>query len=527
MKRVVLLAVLLTVPALSAAQVPPPPPPPPVPVAPLAPPSPRAPEAPPAPLPPLAPRVFVAPTVLDRMDFEDYVRSAMDAARAIDVESVRGAAERAVQSVDVQAVREATAQARVEAERAREQAQMDREGAFGLRNGMPEWRFDYQDRPMMAGMGMQDAESSSYSSGLSLLQQRQYDQAIIRFDRAIAQKGTHADGAWYWKAFAQYKAGKTEDAIASINSLRKDYPQSRYLEDAKKLEADVRKPRPETIDDDDIKLLAIQGIQNSDPVKAAQLAENLLSSTNSLAVKRRALYILALSDQPRAHELLLNYAKGAGNPDLQREAINYLATRRTKQPTTSAELKQIYEATNDPAIKRAIIDAYRSTGDKPALMYVASTPGAPVEVRQQAIRNLTDIAVPQDLWTLYQKEDNKDLRMSMTRAFSSMGAVDQLLQVAKSDKDPEVRRQAVRSLGNQKVEKTGPTLVDMYASETDKDTKMAIISALGNQSNDVGLVALARKETKDPELRRELFRRIADLAGRSKIAADYLLEVIK
>ena len=117
--------------------------------------------------------------------------------------------------------------------------------------------------------------------------------------------------------------------------------------------------------------------------------------------------------------------------------------------------------------------------------------------------------------------------MSMTRAFSSMGAVDQLLQIAKSDKDPEVRRQAVRSLGNQKVEKTGATLVDMYGTETDKDNKMAIISALGNQNNDTGLVTLARKETKDLELKREIVRRLAEMSRTSKVAADYLLEVIK
>ena len=522
MKRVVLLAVSLIVPALAAAQVPPPPPP--APAAPVAPPSPVV-----APVPPAPPRVFVAPTVLDRADFEDYIRSAMDAARAIDVESVRDAAMQATRSVDTQAVREATAKARVDADRAREQAQIAREDAFRIRE-MPEWHFDYQERavPMMAGMGPQDAESSSYNSGMSLIQQQQYDQAVVRFDRAIAQKGTHADGAWYWKAFAQFKAGKNEDALASIAALRKDFPQSRYLNDAKVLEADVRKPPIATINDDEIKLLAIQGIQNSDPVKAAQLAENILAATNSLRVKRQALYVLALSDQPRAHELLLNYAKGvAGNPDLQREAINYLATRRTKQPTTSAELKQIYESTQDPVIKRTIIDAYRTTGDKPALITLASTTGAPIEIRQQAVRNLTDIAVPQDLWALYQKEENKDLRMSMTRAFSSMGAVDQLLQIAKSDKDPEVRRQAVRSLGNQKVEKTGTTLVDMYGSETDKDNKMAIISALGNQNNDTGLVTLARKETKDLELKREIVRRLAEMSRTSKVAADYLLEVIK
>jgi HEAT repeat protein len=148
-------------------------------------------------------------------------------------------------------------------------------------------------------------------------------------------------------------------------------------------------------------------------------------------------------------------------------------------------------------------------------------------LQSRAISNLSDLASPQELWPLYQKEENKDLRMSMTRAFSSMGAVEQLMQIAKSDKDPEVRRQALRSLGNQKVEKTGTTLVDMYGTETDKDNKMAIISALGNQNNDTALVALARKETKDLELKREIVRRLAEMSKTSKVAADYLLEVIK
>ncbi|MFI5179177.1 MAG: HEAT repeat domain-containing protein, partial [Vicinamibacterales bacterium] len=361
---------------------------------------------------------------------------------------------------------------------------------------------------------------------LSLLGQRQFDQAIVRFDRTISQKGAHADGALYWKAFAQYKLGKSEDALAAIAALRKDFPQSRYLNDAKVLEADVKKPPVGMIDDDDIKLLAIQGIQNSDPVRAAQLAEKLLASTNSLPVKRRALYILALSDQPSAHDLLLSYAKGSGNPDLQKEAINYLATRRGKQPTTAADLRQIYESTTDPTIKRAIIDAYRTTGDKTSLMTIAAS-GASIDLRQHAVSNLADLAAPQELWTLYQKEQDKDLRISMVRAFSSMGAVDQLLQIAKSDKEPAVRQQAVRSLGSQKVEKTGATLVDMYSSEQDKDAKLAIIAALGNQNNDTGLVAIARKETTNIELKREIVRRLAEMSSHSKVAADYLLEVIK
>jgi TolA-binding protein len=501
MKRVVLLGMLMIVPALAAAQVPPPPPP--APPAPAQAPAARPAPAPVMPVPPTPPAVMVMPP-FDQVYIDDSVRDAMQTARE------------AIRAVDSDAIRAAAEKARADAAEMREQ----------MRDGMPAMWIDMQNQKF-AMVGGQDSESSSYSAGLSLIQNRQYDQAINRFDRAIAQKGSHADGAWYWKAFAQYKLGKTEDALASIATLRKDFPQSRYLPDAKVLEADVRKPSIDRIDDDEIKLLAIQGIQNSDPAKAAQLAATLLSGTNSLRVKRQALYILALSDQPSAHELLLSYAKGQGNPDLQREAINYLATRRTKQPTTSSELKQIYESTQDPSIRRAIIDAYRLTGDKASLLSVASAGGTPVEIRSQAIRNLSDVAAPTDLWALYQKEEDKDLRIAMVRSFSSMGAVDQLLQIAKSDKDPSVRQQAIRSLGSQKVDKTGATLVEMYNSESDKDTKMAIISALANQNNDTGLVALARKETKDIELKRQLVTKIAEMSGRSKVAQDYLLEVIK
>jgi predicted Zn-dependent protease len=172
---------------------------------------------------------------------------------------------------------------------------------------MPEWHFDYQERavPMMAGMGPQDAESSSYNSGMSLIQQQQYDQAVVRFDRAIAQKGAHTDGAWYWKAFAQFKAGKNEDALASIAALRKDFPQSRYLNDAKVLEADVRKPPPRS---------RRRNQTAGDPASRLRSREGgnwreHPGGTNSLGSSGRRRRPGA--ERPgRAHEPL-NYAKGA------------------------------------------------------------------------------------------------------------------------------------------------------------------------------------------------------------------------
>jgi HEAT repeat protein len=351
----------------------------------------------------------------------------------------------------------------------------------------------------------------------------------MRFDQVIAQKGAHAEGALYWKAYSLYKLGRTEDAVAAIAELRRTFAQSRYLNDARVLEADARqssgKPLTGEADNDEIKLLAIQGLQNSNPEGAVPLIENVLKSTNSLQVKKRALFVLASNDQPAAHQLLVSYAKGAGNPDLQLEAIRYLAQRRRQ--TTSAELEEIYNSTQDLDVRRAVLDALVMSRDRGSLVRIVGS-DSPLELRQRVISRLGngDLMPPADLMQLYQKEQNKDLRLTMVRALGAMGAVDQLVQVVKTEKEPTVRLQAIRSLGNAKSERSSQTLIDLYGSEQDKDARKAVISALSNQGNADGLVAIARKETSN-DLKLDIVRRLSEMASKNKVAMDYLMELVK
>jgi HEAT repeat protein len=524
MSRVSLFALFasLLMPVVAAAQVMAPPMPP----APMAPPPPPAPAMPPAPAP--APRaLYVPPVFIDT----DAIQSAVEAGRAVAVNS--------------QAIREAAQQA---AEQAQEAVAAARASVWdgmpalaGLRGLAPmAYAWDQQDFQPFRGA----SSDSNYSSGLSLLMQHQYENAINRFDRVIATKGSHSDGALYYKAWALSKLGRSDEAVTALGDLKKSYGSSAYLGEARQLEANVKKLGPSEVDDDDIKLLAIQAIQYSDPDKAVATCEGVLNGTNSLAVKRRAIYVLALIDRPEAHTLLLNYAKGKGNPELQREAISYLGARNAKQPTKSTELIDIYNSTADVDVRLSVISAFRSAGDKSSLMQIASgqgigigrgrgigAPDAPLAqvdmmgLRSRAISNLSDLASPQELWPLYQKEENKDLRSEWVATFSSMGALDQLVQIVKTEKEPTVRQRAIRDLGNQKTEKTGSILTDLY-SGGDKDTKTAVISAFGNQNNADGLVAIARKES-DKDLRLKIVRQLVDMAPRSKAAADYLMEIVK
>jgi HEAT repeat protein/TolA-binding protein len=514
MKRVNLFAPLFALLPLTAfAQVVPPP----------APPSPVAPATPVAPIPAVPAVVTVAPMLPSQLAIEDALRAASDKLSLIDLDAVKVA-----MSDDMLALQN---QARVFARQAAElgvqsgvqgqQGQQSDARAAQLKAGT----FNIQDRTFTLRGG------SNYDSGLSALGAKDYERAIERFDLVIAAKDPRADGAMYHKAFAEFRLGKTDDAQASINDLRKTYPQSRYLNDAKVLEADVKKQaghpvRPEDANDDDIKLLAIQGIQNSDPARAVPLLQGVLTANNALSVKKRALYVLALSDQPEAHKILLDYAKGQGNPDLQRQAINYLATGSFRQQTTGAELQEIYFSTQDIEVRRAIIDAWRSTGNVNAIFRVDGKVDGktitPFGAKQQAGAGLGAA----ELWTLYQKETNHDLKLQMLGNFGSMGAFDQLSQVARAEKDPALRQRAIRSLGSMKADKSGALLVELYSGDSDKETRKAIISALESQNNAEGLVGIARKETSS-DLKLEIVRHLVNMASRSKVAADYLMEIIK
>ena len=107
-----------------------------------------------------------------------------------------------------------------------------------------------------------------------------------------------------------------------------------------------------------------------------------------------------------------------------------------------------------------------------------------------------------------------------------MGATDQVMRIIKAEKDQDVVRRAIRSLGSQPTAKTGQLLIDLYTSEQDEQTRLAVISALDSQENAEGLVAIARKEG-SLTLKKEIVRSLADMAPRSKVAADYLTEIIK
>lgn len=383
-----------------------------------------------------------------------------------------------------------------------------------------------------------DSERSAYDRGQSLLSARQYEQAITQFEKAIAAKGSRTDGAIYWKAFAQYKLGRSSDANATLAELQKSFKDSKYLSDAKALEAEVKRTsgqaaRPENEDDEDLKLLALQGLINSDPERAIPLVQGVLSSAGSLKLKDRALFVLAQSNSAQAHTILITTAK-SGTPDLQLKAINYVAISRGRDTskTTLAELLDIYNASQNDSVKRAVISAIGNSNQRGFMVstYTGSASGQMAAARSDAARGeaaatAANTEAQTALWSLYAKESSKDLKGQILSTLGAMGASDRIIEVARSEKDAELRNRAIRSLGNMRSERSGQTLIELYPTLTDVDAKKAVISALMGQNNGEGLVAIVRKET-NFELKKRVVENLTNMP-KNKAAQDYLMEIIK
>ena len=384
---------------------------------------------------------------------------------------------------------------------------------------------DLRDREAELREREREREAQWYSEGQNAADEYRWDRALTFFNRVIELKGSKADAALYWRAFAQNRLGQRSEALATIAELSKSHPNSAYRRQATVLEAEVRRDigqpvRPQDSADDEVKLMALQALQNTAPEEAVPMLEKVLEGTSGRKVKQRALYVLAQSKSPRAREVLRNYAKGSSTPDLQSQAIQYLGVHGGVE--SRAVLAEVYGSTADVDTKRRILRAFMVAGEKDRL-FKAAQGEQNAELRSEAVSQLGNMQAHEELWQLYQKEPSVDIKRRIVRSMMIGGSVDRLIELAKAEQNPELRREAVRSLGQMRSTRTGEVLLQIYSSDTNIDVRKSVVNALFIQENATALVSLARKE-QDTAMKKELVSRLSNM--RTKVATDYMIELL-
>ena len=307
-----------------------------------------------------------------------------------------------------------------------------------------------------------------YEQAREAIENSQFDRALRDLDRAIGKMNNRGDAAMYWKAYSQSKLAMSAEALQTIQEMAKQFAASPWVKDAKALELEIRQSVGQAVSaelqgDEELKLLALRGVMQTDPDKGIPIIEKMLSGSATPRVRDRALFVLSQSRSPRARDIMVNTAKSSANPDLQLRAIRYLGMMGGAEDREL--LAGIYRTSSDAAVKRSILQSYFQSGN-----------------------------------------------------------VEKIAEAARTEKDPDLKRMAIRNLGMMNRPGAAETLVSIYGADTSADTRKAIINALFIQRNAKALVELARNE-KDPQVKKEIVSKLSVM--KAPEATDYLLELLK
>jgi HEAT repeat protein len=216
-------------------------------------------------------------------------------------------------------------------------------------------------------------------------------------------------------------------------------------------------------DEESVKAVALNALMEADPDRGVPIAEGILKGSGSFALKDRALSVLTQSRSTRAQQVISDYAKSAADPNLQRRAIRYIGRSQTKE-------------------------------------------------NQQQIA------------ALYPTASNAQVREEIISSLSNAGSTDALLNIIRSEKDPDLRNRAIRSLANSDTTPTA-TITALYVSETDTNARRTIINALLGRGDAKSVIEIARKES-DPAMKGYIVQRLGGMS-KNKDAMDFMTELLK
>lgn len=198
---------------------------------------------------------------------------------------------------------------------------------------------------------------------------------------------------------------------------------------------------------------AVQQLGEFDRANIVDELSKLYSGEADADVKKAILHALAETKSPAAQGRLLELAKSEPNPELRKRAIHVLAERGE---AAIGDLVSLYDSERVPEVRRNVLQALseiKGTRVEDKLFAVARTDDN-VDLRRQAIRLLGERAGKRSLDflsdTAQSNDANTEVQVQAVRAISERKAEESvpiLIKIAKTHANQQVRKQAIRALG--------------------------------------------------------------------------------
>jgi hypothetical protein len=309
--------------------------------------------------------------------------------------------------------------------------------------------------PFAEGFAATQPGDAEYQKGLGELDAQQWDKAVATFTAsAMKKKIGVADASLYWKAYAENKLGQAHQALASLAVLQQAYPSSRWINDAKVLALEVRLQEGKPVNplsagdpDQDLKLIAVNSLMQTDPATALPILQKVLAGgNNSEKVKERALFVLTQNRSADARKILLDTARNGPNNGLQMKAIDFMGMMGGED--AHKDLASLYSGSSDPKVKREVLKSYMLSGSRESLLEAVKSEKDPA-LRSQAIKYWAMTGNSDDgaaLTAIYKSDSNTEVRKAVLDALFMKQDGKAMVDLAKAEKDPAQKLEIVRKM---------------------------------------------------------------------------------
>jgi HEAT repeat protein len=437
-----------------------------------------------------------------------------------------------------------------------------------------------------------DPADSLYRAARAALVRRDYRSAAELFASIENRfgKSRYRSDALYWQAFALYREGRDPSlrrALASLKTQRERYPKAATRGDAAALERRIQgelarrgdpaaaaaiaeaasaiaeptappappaPPRPpaspaptaavvvpaagcesDDDNDDDIKVAALNALQQMDPERAAPILRKVLSRRDaaSVCLRRKAVFLVSQLEPEGAEGTLLEAARSDPDGGVREQAVFWLSQVGTERSV--AALDSILRTATDPNIQEKALFALSQAGSPRAnlaLRAYALRSDVPEEARGKAIFWLSQTGAPDNaafLEQLYGQLQGVELKKKVLLSISQMDTKEGgrwLLQVARRPQEsPELRKQAL--FWAEQCQVPTSEFATLYASSSDRAMREQLIFVLSQRGDKAAADKLFEIAKSDPD--RELRKKALFWLGQmdDPRVADVLQQILE
>jgi HEAT repeats/Outer membrane lipoprotein len=206
--------------------------------------------------------------------------------------------------------------------------------------------------------------------------------------------------------------------------------------------------------DEDVREQAVFWLSQVGSAKAASALDSILLNSTNPDLQKKAVFALSQIDSPEAMRMLRDYAEKQGAPvEARADAIFWLSQQGHGE--NAGYLRTLYGQLTDEDLKDKTIFAISQIGGADNLnwlMDLAVNEQESVEIRKKALfwaGQSNDVSLER-LTALYDRMKNRDMKEQMIFVYSQRRegqALDKLIDIARHDTDPELRKKAIFWIG--------------------------------------------------------------------------------